>query len=278
MARTAQLCLVYLKNVRLYSALGALALHFNVLSSAGSSNHDSHPEVLTPRSEAPSERSTPLSPQERVHIALEALKSQHATISKSIQSLSSPKNDNQGAVAPLPATIEEDDDSECTRFSTPLTRVQMSKRTSFSTTISDVSMNEWFDAMDGYGEGAQEFILEALSPGDESELGVSNASTSSPTGTESVDSGTDDSDSEADAESVLMKLINDSRKSPSDSPTLQVVRRSQLPTGPVAGEGSMFAILKKNVGKVRRVNFWWHSVALACLTLGFIEDNVPCDF
>jgi oxysterol-binding protein-related protein 3/6/7 len=213
--------------------------------------------VLTPRSKASSERSTPLSPQERVHIALEALKSQHAIISKSIQSLSSPYNDNQGAtnMAPLPATIEEDDDSECTRFSTPLTRVPMSKRTSFSTTISDVSMNEWFDAMDGYGEGAQEFILEAPSPGDESELGVSNASTRSPTGTESVDSGTDDSDSEADAESVLMKLINDSRKSPSDSPTLQVVRRSQLPTGPVAGEGSMFAILKKNVGKVCRVNF-----------------------
>jgi hypothetical protein len=244
--------------------LGAFASFLIVSSSAGSSNHDSHLEGFPPRPEAPSDRGMPLTPLERVHIALEALKSQHAIIAKSIQSISSPYNDNQPTSNIVrPATIEEDDDIEYTRFSNPFTRVPLSKRNSFSTTVSDGSMNEWFDAMDGYGEGAQEFVLEAQSPGDENELGVSKAATNSPSGTDSVESGTDDSDSEADAESVLMKLTNDSRKDPSDSPTLQVVRRSQLPNGPVTSEGSMFAILKKNVGKVRHSKFWWwHSVAL----------------
>lgn len=229
-----------------------------------SQNHDSHLEGLPPRSEASSDRGTPSSPQERVYIALEALKSQHAIIARSIQSLSSPYNDAQPStnVSSLPATIEEGDDFEFSRFSTPLARVPIPKRTSFSASVSDSSMSEWFDAMEGYGEGAEEFVLEALSPGDDSELGSKPVTTGSPTETESAESGTDDGDSEADTESVLMKLINDTRKDPSDSPTVQVVRRSELPTGPIGSEGSMFAILKKNVGKVRSINPWWHSVPL----------------
>jgi hypothetical protein len=136
-------------------------------------------------------------------------------------------------------------------------------------------MNEWFDAMEGYGEGAEEFVLDALGPGDDSELGSKVASTISSFGAEFAESGVDDTDSEADAESVLMKLINNSRNGSTDSATLQVIRRSELPTGPIASEGSMFAMLKKNVGKVCGVNLSRWQAALM-LPLGLVEDIVSC--
>ncbi|KAJ6627191.1 oxysterol binding protein [Mycena sp. CBHHK59/15] len=177
-------------------------------------------------------------PIQRVHDALEVLKNQHATLQKSIQSLVLLDPQSMRG-SPLPLTAEEPEErptansSPSATFTIPLAR----KRTSVLTTTTSESINEWFDA--DSNEGAEEFILDIPPQLDSRQTSkiVSNDSRSS-LGHSSVDTD----------------IVEEPSRKPSESSTVdgaavQVIRRTHLPAPPVGDEGSLFTILKKNVGK-----------------------------
>ncbi|KAJ7225771.1 oxysterol binding protein [Mycena pura] len=172
-------------------------------------------------SEAPS--------MQRVRDALETLKTQHATLAKSIQSLTVLEVGQSLRGSPLPATAEEPESitplsySPPASFTAPLSR----KRTSILSTTTSESANEWFDA-DSH-EGAEEFILD-VPPQLDSQASMGNDSRSSLDSSVDTDIG----------ENEVIDPVNGA---------VQVTRRACLPSPPIVDEGSLFAILKKNVGK-----------------------------
>jgi len=176
---------------------------------------------------------------------LDTLKAQHAILVKSLQTLSYLETQSRHG-SPLPTTLEEhgDDLNARQRFPTPSSKSL--KRTSTSPSISDASLNEWFDASDGMEDGAQEFFLDVETPpGEKDGLGSKLTRTESP-----VNTTDQDSESESDAEEVEKALTQEHRREPTEDGLQFVVRRAKLPSGPVGDEGGLFAILKKNVGKV----------------------------
>ncbi|KAG5639369.1 hypothetical protein H0H81_003513 [Sphagnurus paluster] len=167
-------------------------------------------------------------PFQRVLSVLEVLKSQHATF---VQTLSDVAHSTQGS--PLPMTFEEDNRAS-SPYGTPMSR--HSKRTSIATTISD-SVNEWFDALDG----AEEFIIDTDGTEAPSRM-LTNESRSS---LSHQDTSSTDTDMEEDdfghKPSTPTNVVNHEN--------FLIKRRTQLPSSPIGDEGSLFAILKKNVGK-----------------------------
>ena len=111
-----------------------------------------------------------------------------------------------------------------------------SNRASISTNTSD---SFWFDAPE-FDDGPEEFLLESTGADDHAQ-----------------DSRTVDSNDREDANSVDTDIEGEetpkrvSIELPPDAS--QVTRRIQLPSLPPADEGSLFAVLKKNVGKVRHL-------------------------
>ncbi|OBZ78759.1 Oxysterol-binding protein-related protein 3 [Grifola frondosa] len=173
---------------------------------------------------------------QRMETAVESLKFQHMALAKSFHAYPSidtniPSTHSQT----LPATAEEDDDG-CPTPTTTNSTGRISKRMSaFSSTSGDGSV--WFDAPEF--DGPEEFVLDE-SPGDEVQESKlyhvdsqsserNDAASSTETDTES------DIEEEVEVEEVLVEA--------------QVARRTRLPSGPVGDEGSLFAVLKKNVGK-----------------------------
>lgn len=190
-----------------------------------------------------------LSPQHRVQVALEVLKTQHETLLKSLHALSyieTGTNPSTTRASPLPSTAEEDEDAQTihsqdlypgSRFSAPITRKPT--RTSITTSTSDGTASEWFDAPDG----GEEFFLELdePAPGEEKdEVGLMGSSTSSLGGS-----------SDAEEEAIAAELLARSEEVEVDPgmKAKHVARRVELPSGPVGDEGSLFTVLKKNVGK-----------------------------
>lgn len=102
------------------------------------------------------------------------------------------------------------------------------------TDLSDSLPVEWFDAEDNFGE---EFSLEDPSPEEEKVQLVLQSRKSS--------LNEDGSASSDEEDHIPLKTNNDLSSYPR-----QAVRRTRLPSGPVGDEGSLFAMLKKNVGKV----------------------------
>lgn len=126
-------------------------------------------------------------------------------------------------------------------------------RMSVMSSNSGGSNSVWFDAPEP--EGAEEFILDA-SPGDEGENGIldegvqPNSPTSQSDNVSSSDATTD-ADTDAGSETEAENTPETAPTSPAMSQEeRQIVRRTELPSGPVGDEGSLFAVLKKNVGKV----------------------------
>jgi hypothetical protein len=99
--------------------------------------------------------------------------------------------------------------------------------------LSDSAHNEWFDAEEDLGE---EFVLDVPIADEEREPVVPQSETSSLIQTVS-----------SDEEEHSPPLVHDTDPLVNAS---QVVRRTRLPSGPIGDEGSLFAILKNNVGKV----------------------------
>ncbi|KAI9572777.1 Oxysterol-binding protein-domain-containing protein [Boletus coccyginus] len=170
----------------------------------------------------------------RAHIALESLKSQHATLLRSLYVLQNDALPPTMRGSPLPKTIDEKTDEllSASGFSASLSH--RSNRISSTTDLSDSAPVEWFDAEDKFGE---EFFLEDPTPEEDKARLV----------LQSGDSGLNDYGSaSSDEEDTPPKTV---RNDDSSLRACQVLRRTRLPSGPVGDEGSLFAMLKKNVGK-----------------------------
>ena len=207
------------------------------VSYAAGHHHDvSHLGVLEP-SQSPN--STEL--LGRISTTVNQLKNQHAAL-KALNSYPSLDTNVFSNSPTLPSTAEEDDEVH-----TPSTATAAKKRTSyFSSHSGDGSV--WFDA-ESY-DGPEEFVLDTT-PAEELEKPFPTDSrlTTQTDLTETTEGGSSagadtDSESESEPEAEPPKPA-----APEQSAVVQ--RRSALPSGPVGDEGSLFAVLKKNVGKVR---------------------------
>ncbi|KAI6133233.1 hypothetical protein EDD16DRAFT_1890827 [Pisolithus croceorrhizus] len=137
--------------------------------------------------------------------------------------------------SPLPATAEDRSEEllSPSRFSTALTR--RLKGASSISSLSDGSPVEWFDAQDNVGE---EFVLEEPTPDEERGPIILQTSFS---GYKEYEGSSSDEDE------VAQHLSK-----PEPDLTLQarqVARRTCLPCGLAGDEGSLFTMLKRNVGK-----------------------------
>lgn len=173
---------------------------------------------------------------QRINAAVETLKTQHTALLRSLNGMQGDATQPVARGSPLPATAEDQSEEflSPSRFSTAFTR--RSQKASSISSLSDGGPVEWFDAQDNVGE---EFVLEEPTPDEERGPIVLQASVSGYKEYESTSS---------DEEETVPYLS----KPPEPDLTLQarqVARRTCLPCGPVGDEGSLFTMLKKNVGK-----------------------------
>lgn len=168
---------------------------------------------------------------QQINIALASLKSQHAALLKSLAHDVTAPPTARGS--PLPPTTEEKEEEPLSpsRFNTALSR--RSNLAISMSSLSDSAHNEWFDAEEDLGE---EFFLDVPNLDEERELVVPQSETSSLNQTTS-----------SDEEEHSLPLAHDT--DPSVNAARRVIRRTRLPSGPIGDEGSLFAILKNNVGK-----------------------------
>ncbi|KAG8219979.1 Oxysterol-binding protein-domain-containing protein [Butyriboletus roseoflavus] len=171
---------------------------------------------------------------QRAHIALDSIKFQHVALLRSLYAL---QNDTLPLTirgSPLPKTTEEKIDELLSASGLSTSLSHQSNRISSMTDLSDGAPVEWFDAEDNFGE---EFLLE------DPTLEEEKARLALHSGNLSLNEyGSASSDEE---DHIPLKIRDDG----SSLHTRQVVRRARLPSGPVGDEGSLFAMLKKNVGK-----------------------------
>jgi len=176
---------------------------------------------------------------QRVLSTLDTLKSQHASLLISIQALA--ESGYSRGPSPLPVTTEEDeqvDNQQVPASSLATLAFKGSRHTSIATNLSD-STHEWFDALDG----AEEFLMDrqttAEGEGNEQPSYITVNGSRSSLVDEEVNSVDTDSDGHT----------QDIYPSPARAP-IRVTPRTKLPAPPTWDEGSMFTILKNNVGKV----------------------------
>ncbi|KAI0036658.1 Oxysterol-binding protein-domain-containing protein [Vararia minispora EC-137] len=180
---------------------------------------------------------------DRVIDSLNALKMEHAALAKLIASLSSVDLVGSPALpSVLPSTLEEGE-----RAPTPKSVLPPSYRASMSGSVSD-SASEWFDAPDGAEVHELDTEQDSQTPeGGASHMTRTNSQTSVSWVLEVAE--TEGSDTEDEEESPLkLDVVHEPF-----IPSHQIVRRTQLPSGPVGDEGSIFSVLKKNIGKARRI-------------------------
>lgn len=202
-------------------------------------------------------------PHSRLYATLNTLKGQHAALAKVLSSISHTDTQPASLTSSLVLPPRVDEGEEPSRTESPtsapasLSRSR-SMRSSIATSASD---SFWFDAPE-FDDGPEEFLLE-------------------PTGTD--DHGLDgkivDSSDREDSNSVDTDVEEETpKREPVELPAdyLQVVRRVQLPSLPPADEGSLFAVLKKNVGKVRFLDL--ESDANAHFGIGFGQCSSTRDF
>lgn len=229
--------------------------------------------IPTPLANEPSDAQSevsPDSPQYRVHIALEALKSQHEILAKHMHMLTHFDTGTAPSTArgsPLPTTAEEDEKYHSdspqsiynqSRFITSFSRHPT--RTSIASGYSEsANSHEWFDAP----EAGEEYVLEA----EEDELDEPTPSeekseregglASDPNGSSVAESSSDADEGEEKEEESISKNSHEEAEEEAAVDLVeqarQVSRRTSLPSGPVGDDGSLFAVLKKNVGKVRSI-------------------------
>lgn len=183
-------------------------------------------------------------PLQRLQLALEALKFQHSALTQALGTHSYADQGFPLRASPLLATAREEEETR-----TPSTGFSTVGRASHRlSSQSDGSI--WYDAEEY--DGAEEFVLddglddvqvktEALSV-------VTPTSSSTSTGLADLESSSESSDEESVAYEESPESLGASTTIPAKE-TAAVVRRTQLPSPPVGDEGSLFAVLKKNVGK-----------------------------
>lgn len=216
------------------NASAALRAGSNACLAAAGHHHESSHLGVPEAGSAESPSSSEL--LKRMATALEQLKNQHSALGKTFHSY--PSIDTTIVGSPLPSTAEEDDEVH-----TPTTVGPGGKRMSAFSTHSGSSV--WFDAPEY--DGPEEYTLDVTPPVDSQDNNFFNTDSRltdhTEASTEATEAGSStgmdtDSESEVSAE-----------KSFTEEPTV-IHRRTSLPSGPVGDEGSLFAVLKKNVGKV----------------------------
>ncbi|ELU43243.1 Erf4 domain-containing protein [Rhizoctonia solani AG-1 IA] len=185
----------------------------------------------TPRvSFAGSVASAPSTVHSYLTSTIQTLKTQHSALTTLLEARNITPIPNRTASPLMGAAID-------------LSRSRSVSRVSRHSMASEVTSQMWFDASDG----ADEFFLDA----DESESGAIRA----------VSEKHSDVESDEECEDVVDEESSEDEPEPEPAPTLEsdvsaipstaVVRRTKLPAPNTGEEGSLFAVLKKNVGKVR---------------------------
>ncbi|EAU92917.2 oxysterol binding protein [Coprinopsis cinerea okayama7 len=167
---------------------------------------------------------------ERIRTALEQLKAQHAALSKMHQPPLSP------APARMPPVLDVEEGAPPPPVPSPLSPRAPSRhahrmsRISVAASSRSDSIHEWYDALD---DGPEEFVMdESTMP--EQQPSQITADFHSISGDQ--DGSSVDTDIEEPPQSAGVG-------------NTQIAYRTQLPVPAPADEGSLFAILKKNVGK-----------------------------
>jgi oxysterol-binding protein-related protein 3/6/7 len=194
-------------------------------------------------------------PYDRLQLAITALKAQHVALSGLTPFL----DNNPPSVlgSPLPATVEEPSEAgqSPSRFASPVARKTWA---STVTSLTSEGGSMWFDAEEEL-DGAEEFFLDAQ-PSEagavDDQMPVLDGQCNSNASGESSDT-----DDEEDVARLSMAVDRGVR-----ADTQQLTRRTSLPSGPVSDEGSLFAVFKKNVGKV-------HSTDVLCVELFLITPT-----
>ncbi|TFY82692.1 hypothetical protein EWM64_g1318 [Hericium alpestre] len=189
-----------------------------------------------PRDSADSRLSMQAAPHERVQAALSRLKTQQQALAKVLPALPLAEGSPASALGSpaMPAFAEAAEEIYGSR--TPASR---HNRTSVATSLSDGG-SVWFDATDGSAEGAEEFLIDITPPAEVSTDSKISTVTDSHSDIYHDSDASDTDEEEQEVKESLELMKTDSR---------EVVRRTQLPSGPVGDEGSLFAVFKKNVGK-----------------------------
>ena len=203
-----------------------------------------HPpaEVAAPLDEQPSSPNigTSADPYHHMQSVIARLKKQHAALTGLIPPL--PESNLSTALpSPLPSTVEEHSEpssSPAARFMSPIVR---RTGTSIVASLSD-SGSIWFDATDEF-DGPEEFFLDAPPI----EAGVADCQIASIDGQYNSQDCEGASDTDEEEGRRLSLAVGEHQVAVG---VQQVAHRTSLPSGPVADEGSLFAVFKKNVGKV----------------------------
>jgi oxysterol-binding protein-related protein 3/6/7 len=190
---------------------------------------------------------TPQSVQ-RVMAALDKLKVQHAALLKSLPAHPIPDS-SRFMQASLPITTEEEEQPNqlehhgSPRLTSPTSK--RSRRSSVSTTVSD-SVHEWFDALDV----AEEFVMNVQITPEGGELSSQLFTNDTRSAVSHQEDSSVDTDIEENDKPPLLAGERPGVITRPFNKTSAVVRRTKLPASPAGDEGSLFAILKKNIGKV----------------------------
>ncbi|KAI9445412.1 Oxysterol-binding protein-domain-containing protein [Lactarius indigo] len=204
-------------------------------------NHGSgHPptEAAVPVDEQPSPPSTgtPADPYHHIQSVIVRLKKQHAALTSLIPFAEN--NPSTVHASPLPSTVEErsePSDSPGARFTSPIARRAWM---STATSLSD-SGSIWFDATDEI-DGPEEFFLDTPPL----EAGVTDGRIASIDGQCNSHNSEEASDTDEEEDERPSLTVSEYQVG-----VQKVTHRTSLPSGPVADEGSLFAVFKKNVGK-----------------------------
>lgn len=205
------------------------------------------------------------SPMQRLQLALDSLRHQHAALTKSFSTMNHVDSSTPASRGSplLPTTAEE------ATFSSPQSSFstigKVSSRMSAYSAHSDGSV--WFDAPEY--DGAEEFVLDPT-PGEEGQ-GSQLSYLESPTRMEEEEEMTETESGSEETHEGPQRAATPTVGPPNE---VAIVRRTELPSLPVGDEGSLFAVLKKNVGKVCRAVLY---VANILNTLvGPVTSRPPC--
>ena len=170
---------------------------------------------------------------DNIQTLLDLLKTQHVNITKTIETPPQP--------SVLSTTAEEDEGAHPVASPIPTHR-------SIRESVFSSESVEWFDAVEDGFNGPQEFVLDPGVDGTGTEPGSRIVPESINESQTSFHSQDDRSSVDTDIhEPDLVPAVADR------TPCTEVKHRTQLPALPPADEGSLFTILKKNVGKVSLV-------------------------
>ena len=182
-------------------------------------NHPASPNKQSFSKEGLPNSGSSLNLQEQLVPLLMKLRDQHSTLSDILHGMSPTTNHSR---SPITRAINEE---------APGTQSWLSSRSSMSTVTDSGSV--WFDARSGEDLGAEEYVV-LEEPGDEEP--------STPSANERIES-----------DSALSRDVADEdEETPIEKSDIPIDRRTRLPQRTAGDEGSLFAVLKKNVGQVSR--------------------------